>query len=128
MVSEGSQLHPQGPFGVFNRTLNGGLVAMLRTPRVHHVVSHFVAEISVTGRRSGRTISLPVFFRQRGDVVRIHVAMAKHKLWWRNLSGAGAPVVARLRGQLRSGHGQVELSKRGGVIVVVSLDDVSANR
>jgi hypothetical protein len=116
---------PAGPgraaFVLANRTINRGLLVLLRTPGLHHTVSHGVAEITVTGRRSGRPVTLPVFYRQRDGVVRIHVALPGNKLWWRNLQGAGAPVRLRLRGRALSGHGEVD-RRSDHPVVVVRLD------
>jgi hypothetical protein len=119
-----SGVHPPGhaPFALFNRTVNVGLVALLRAPILHHLVSHGVAEITVTGRRSGLSRTLPVFYRQQGDTVRIQVAMAQRKLWWRNLRDPGAEVHLLLRRRARSGYATLERPDGNHVLVLVHLD------
>jgi hypothetical protein len=54
--------------------------------------------------------------------VRITVGWPEHKRWWRNLTGAGAPVRIRLRGVERSGQAIVRGDERSGVTVEIALD------
>jgi hypothetical protein len=65
---------------------------------------------------------LPVGYEQHGESMRILVGWAEHKRWWRNLTGAGAPVRIRLRGVERSGHAVARGDERSGVTVEVALN------
>jgi hypothetical protein len=115
--------YPRGhaPFAVANHTVNKGLLALLQAPVVHHVVSHGFVAVTLTGRRSGRRITLPVNYRQRGDTVTINVMMPGNKVWWRNLQGDGAPVELRLRNEVRSGFATVERTSPKRAVVTVKL-------
>jgi F420H(2)-dependent quinone reductase len=116
--------YPRGhaPFAVLNQTVNRGLIRMLRTPMVHHLISHRIALITVTGCKSGRELKLPVSYRQREELVRIPVAFSARKLWWRNLRGSGATVRIRLRGRERQGHAKAEEHAKAGVVVNIQLE------
>ena len=46
--------------------------------------------ITYTGRRSGRTFTIPVAYRRRGDEIEIAANMPDAKTWWRNFLGDGA--------------------------------------
>jgi hypothetical protein len=86
-----------------NRTVNLALRAVLRS-RAHGLASGRVALITYTGRRSGREYTIPVFYRDQGDEVTIAVGWPDRKVWWRNLTGEGAPVRLVVRGQRVLGH------------------------
>lgn len=66
-------------------------------------IRSYIAPITYTGRRSGRTITLPVGYRRSGDTVTIAVAMPDQKTWWRNFLGEGAPMSIQFE-EKRSGH------------------------
>src|SRR3954454_18607682 len=93
---------PEGhaPFAVFNRVGNPGVRLLLRSP-LHPLVSGRLALITVTGRKSGRSYTIPVAYERSGEVVTIGVGWPERKHWWRNLRGDGAPVTLRLRGDER---------------------------
>jgi hypothetical protein len=109
-----------GPFAVFNRTVNPALAALLRTP-LHPLVSGRLALITVTGRRTGRRHTFPVGYRRDGDRVTIGVGWPQRKVWWRNLTGDGAPVRLRLGATEHSGHARARGDERSGVTVEVDL-------
>jgi hypothetical protein len=75
----------------------------MRSP-LHWLASRRVALISYTGRRSGRRFTIPVGYEMAGLEVTITVGSPEHKLWWRSLTGTGAPVELVIRGRLRTGH------------------------
>src|SRR5258705_10100805 len=58
-------------------------------------VSRSLTVVTYTGRRSGTTFSIPVGYRQAGDVVRIGVRVPDAKRWWRNAPGQVAARRAR---------------------------------
>jgi hypothetical protein len=64
--------------------------------------------ITVTGRKSGRPITIPVNYYQEGDT--LWVISNRERTWWRNLKG-GAPLKLRLRGQEVNGFGEVLLDE-----------------
>jgi hypothetical protein len=108
------------PFAVWNRSGNRLVTWLLRSP-LHPLVSRRLALITVTGRRSGRSFTLPVGYTADEGLLRIPVMFAERKLWWRNLRD-GAPVVLRLRGEDRAGRAVVARTPSGGVRVEVALD------
>jgi hypothetical protein len=110
-----------GPFAVFNRLGNPAVRLLLRSP-LHGLASRQLALITVTGRRSGRTYTIPVGYRRDGAVVNIPVGWPERKLWWRNLRGEGAPVRVLMGGREYAGHAVARGDERSGVRVVVELD------
>lgn len=95
----------------FNRLIT----AWLRSPLPWPACQRFLL-LTVTGRQSGRTFTLPVFYRQDGD----GLVFISHpdRLWWRNLRG-GAPVTVRVCGRDRAGAGEVvdaDLAARTAVV------------
>jgi hypothetical protein len=109
------------PFAVINNTLNRVMRPLLRS-RWHGALSHRLVLITVTGRRTGRTYTIPVSYSERDGVVTIVPSAPERKRWWRNLRGPGAPVRLRLRGRDRTGHAVARGDERTGVTVEVRLD------
>jgi hypothetical protein len=75
----------------------------MRSP-LHWLASRRVALISYTGRRSGRRFTIPVSYEIAGLEVTITVGSPERKVWWRSLTGTGAPTELVIRGRLRTGH------------------------
>jgi hypothetical protein len=109
------------PFGVINNTLNRAVRPLLRSP-LHGVLSDRLALLTVTGRRTGRVFTFPVNYQEHDGVLTFVPQSPERKRWWRNLTGAGAPVRVRLRGVERTGHGVAHGDERTGVRVEVRLD------
>lgn len=90
---------------VVSRTANAmtgnGLIAALLKSRFHKILSGSTALISVTGRKTGRTITLPVNYAEADD--RLVIVSKPERTWWRNI-GDGAPVQVLLRGRWRTGN------------------------
>ncbi len=80
---------------------NSIMAWLLRSP-LHGMLSQSFMLISVTGRKSGRTISTPVNYVRDGNV--LWVTSQRDRKWWRNLKGGG-PVSVLLEGRQLSGHG-----------------------
>ncbi len=80
---------------------------LLRSP-LHSLVSNSMMLISVTGRKSGRRVTLPVSYVRENDT--LWVISSRNRQWWRNLLG-GAPVTLRLAGQDIKGHGDAILDE-----------------
>lgn len=105
----------------------GGAVNRLVQPLVSSsrwgwLFQRWMTVVTYTGRRSGRTFSLPVGYRRLGDEVTIPVEMPTHKTWWRNFLGAGAPLTLQLDGTQRTGHAIAHRLESGRVKVIVRLD------
>lgn len=79
-----------------NRVLNPLVAAVLRSP-LHRAMSRTNALVTCSGRRSGRSFTLPLRYAQVGSGLWIYPARPDRKTWWRNLEG-GVPVTVRLRG------------------------------
>ncbi|MCX2929599.1 hypothetical protein ORI20_04890 [Mycobacterium sp. CVI_P3] len=94
----------------------------MTSPRWGRIVGLGLTTISYTGRRSGRTTTLPVGYRRRGQDILIGVAMPDRKTWWRNFTGEGAPLSILLSGTDRPGHAVATRDPRGRVTVTVRLD------
>jgi len=82
---------------------NPFLIALLRSP-LHGLLSQNFAVLTLTGRRSGKPVTLPVNYLRNGEA--LSIVSFRHRTWWRNLRG-GAPVTVQLAGQTRQGHGEV---------------------
>lgn len=72
---------------------------LLRSP-LHFLLSGSFMLLSFTGRKSGKSYTIPVNYFFDGD--RLTVFTRRERRWWRNLSG-GAPVRVRLGGRERRG-------------------------
>ena len=107
-------------FAFVNRVVNPPIRAVLRSP-AHRLLSNQLMLLTVTGRRTGRTFTFPVGYREDGDRLRVHVASPEQKRWWRNLSD-GAPVAVELRRVKRTGFGLAHRNERDGVAVEIELD------
>jgi hypothetical protein len=115
------------PFAIFNRTANPVLRTILRSP-AHRLLSGSLALITVTGRRSGRTYTIPVGYEQEGERVTVTVGWPERKRWWRNLRGEGAPVQLMLGGARRTGHATARGDEQSGVTVEIQLEPAAAGR
>jgi F420H(2)-dependent quinone reductase len=90
------------PFAVWNRTGNRLVAVLLRSP-MHRLASGRLALITVTGRRSGRSYTLPIMYERVEGGIEIPVMWPERKRWWRNLRQQ-ADVRVLLRGRERVGH------------------------
>jgi hypothetical protein len=100
---------------------NAPIVALAASPRLGKMLRRNITLISYTGRRSGRTFSIPVAYRHRGDEIEIVPNMPDAKTWWRNFLGDGAPMSLTLDGVEREGHGVAHRDDKGRVTVQVRL-------
>jgi hypothetical protein len=80
---------------------------LLRSP-FHGLLSRSVLLITLTGRRSGQLISVPVEYYQIGE--ELWITSRRERTWWRNLTG-GAEVGLRLRGRQRNGDAELVVDK-----------------
>lgn len=100
---------------------NAPVAALAASPRFGGLIRRNITMITYTGRRSGRTFSIPVAYRRSGDEIEIAVNMPDAKTWWRNFLGDGAPLTLRLDGTQRTGHAVAERDENGRVTVTVRL-------
>jgi F420H(2)-dependent quinone reductase len=101
--------------------LNAPVAAIATSPRLGARLRRSVTLITYTGRRSGRTFSIPVAYRRRGDEIDIDANLPDAKTWWRNFVGDGAPLSLTLDGAERSGHAVAHRDDKGRVTVQVRL-------
>ena len=98
------------------------LVTRLRaSPRWGSRMSRNLTVVTYTGRRSGRTVSLPVGYQRAGSTVTIRVSRPERKTWWRNFSGDGGPLLLHLDGADRPGHAVARVDGKSQVTVTVRL-------
>ncbi len=102
--------------------LNTPVAAIATSPRFGVGLQRSVTVISYTGRRSGRTFTIPVAYRRDGESIEIAANMPDAKTWWRNFLGDGAPMTLRLDGADRAGHAVAHRDEDGRVTVSVRLD------
>jgi deazaflavin-dependent oxidoreductase (nitroreductase family) len=81
---------------------NGLISCLLRSP-LHGLVSKSILLIEGKGRKSGKTISVPVNYIRDGNT--LWVTSQRQRKWWRNLIG-GARVNIRLAGKDLNGMGR----------------------
>jgi hypothetical protein len=77
--------------------LNPLVVAILRSP-VHWLASSGLMAITITGRRSGRSYTIPVGYHDVGDAVVVLVSDGPGRSWWRNFR-APHPALLTIRGR-----------------------------
>jgi hypothetical protein len=104
------------------RGFNALVLALRSSPRWGGVARRHLTIVTYTGRRSGRTFSIPVGYRRTGDTVEIGVRLAGRKNWWRNFTGDGGPISLELDGTDRTGHAIARRDAKAGVTVSVRLD------
>jgi hypothetical protein len=101
---------------------NAPVAAIATSPRLGARLRRSVTLITYTGRRSGRTFSIPVAYRRRSDEdIEIDANLPDAKTWWRNFVGDGAPISLTLDGVERAGHAVAHRDDKGRVTVRVRL-------
>jgi hypothetical protein len=91
------------------------------------LIKRHLTIVTYTGRKSGRSFSLPVGYRRAGDIVTIGVQLAERKVWWRNFLGDGGPLSLELDGAERTGHA---IARQDGsrAVVTVRLESAPITR
>lgn len=110
-------------FKVAAPVFNAPVTALLDTGPLGRLLNRNVVILEYTGRRSGRTFSMPVAYRRDGDRLVVGANMPEAKTWWRNFLGAGGPVNVRLADSVRPGHAVATRDSRGRVTVTVEFTD-----
>ena len=77
----------------------------LTTPGLQSMVGQGVALLSFTGRKTGKSYSIPVSYYREDDMVTVITKRVRN--WWRNFE-TPAKVGVRLAGQTYAGKAQVE--------------------
>ena len=103
--------------------MNAVAAKLIDVPLLGNVVRLNLVVISYVGRRSGKTFTTPVNYRQAGDEIVIGVGLPDAKNWWRNFLGGGGPITLQLNGTDRTGHAVATRDDQGRVTVTVKLDD-----
>jgi hypothetical protein len=81
------------------------IIALLLRSPLHGLLSSGIMLVIYTGRKSGRTIAVPVNYVRDGEEEEVlWTTSLRKRSWWRTLRG-GAPVTLRLRGRRRSATG-----------------------
>ena len=93
--------------------LNVGVGLLLRSP-LHGLVSGRIMLLTVTGRRSRRSFTVPVSYLRYGENI-LSFTSGEWSAWWKNLRGGAA---ARVRGRQITGSARAE---SGGDAVVRAL-------
>lgn len=88
---------------LLNRLANPFVRALLRSP-LHGLLSRSVMLITVFGRRTGRSYTLPVQYACLGAIV--YVYSPGDRRWWHNLDEE-SPVTARIGNETLAGVGKV---------------------
>jgi deazaflavin-dependent oxidoreductase (nitroreductase family) len=65
---------------------NPMMIWLLRSP-LHGLISNHVMLLTVTGRKTGKSISTPINYLRDGDT--LWVVSWRDRKWWRNLRGGG---------------------------------------
>jgi hypothetical protein len=102
---------------------NAPVAAIAASPRLGARLRRNVTVITYTGRRSGRTFSIPVAYRRCGNEIGVGANLPDAKTWWRNFVGAGGPVRLTLDGTERAGHAIAHRDADGRVNVRIRLTD-----
>jgi hypothetical protein len=76
---------------------------MLTTPGIQAMVGKGVALLTFTGRKTGKTYTIPVSYQREGDTITVITKRARN--WWRNFQ---TPAAVELRLAGRNFHGQAE--------------------
>ncbi|MFC4602219.1 hypothetical protein [Rhodococcus kronopolitis] len=112
-------------FQKVSAAMNKVVGAAMKVPMLEKLLGRSMVVITYTGRRSGKTFSLPVTPRQKGDELVVGVAMPDKKNWWRNFLGDGDRVTVTRAGTDRPGHAVSTRNDAGQVSVKVTLDPTS---
>lgn len=78
---------------------------VLANRTVLRVIGQKACELRYVGRSSGRSVTLPVWYRVADGGIRIAVGAPAAKTWWRNFRGNGHPVEVLIDGEIHRGHG-----------------------
>lgn len=95
------------------------MLSLRDSPRLGRSLRRHIAIVTYTGRRSGKTFSLPVGFRRSGDTVTIGVAAPDLKNWWKNFLDGPEPISLELNGEQRAGQATARRDAKNVTVTVV---------
>ncbi|WP_207632336.1 hypothetical protein [Occultella kanbiaonis] len=101
--------------------VNAAVRPLVTSPRWGRFTGRWMTIVTYTGRRSGRTFSLPVAYRRTGETLTIAVELPEQKRWWRNFLDEGGPILLHLNGVDEPGHAVARRDDGGKVTVAVQL-------
>lgn len=84
----------------------------LTTPLIQNMIGQGVALLTFTGRRSGRSYTIPVSYHRDGDLVTI--ITKRPRAWWRNFE-TPAEVGLRLAGHDYAGTAWIDTDDAGNL-------------
>ncbi|GGF10410.1 nitroreductase/quinone reductase family protein [Williamsia phyllosphaerae] len=105
---------------------NKFFVTLMKAPVLEKVLGKSTALITYTGRKSGKSFSLPVSYKRDGDALAVAVMMPDKKNWWRNFDGDGGRVMVEIAGVARPGHAVTVHDPKGRMSVSITLDPVGS--
>lgn len=105
---------------------NAPIAALANSRRFGRLINRNITMLTYTGRRSGRTYSIPVAYRRSGGDIVISVNMPDAKTWWRNFLDAGGPLTLRLDDTEHAGHAVATRDAKGAVTVTVRLAETNS--
>lgn len=109
-------------FRTVANVVNKGVVPLLRHGGpVGAKLKESMAEVTYTGRKSGKEFTLVVGYRREGDTVTIGCVMPDAKTWWRNFLGEGAPMRLTLGDSTYDAHAVATRDADGTVIIQAQL-------
>ncbi len=91
---------------LMGRSAVGGAMLGMLGSRAHKALGGVLMGLRVRGRRTGKTIELPVQYARGEGLLVVFPAGAERKTWWRNLREL-SPVEVLLDGEWRPGTGVV---------------------
>jgi hypothetical protein len=100
---------------------NSPVAAIASSPRLGKLLRRNITMITYTGRRSGKTFSIPVAYKRRGDEIEVGANLPDAKTWWRNFLGEGGPVTLTLDGTEHAGHAVAQRAADGQVTIRIRL-------
>ena len=101
----------------WERFYNPIVVSLLHSP-LHRLLDEQTMTITVTGRKSGRSYTLPVSYVRDGE--NLLVISQRNRAWWKNLRG-GAPVTVFLKGRRLQANGEtfVDMEMAAKILLVI---------
>jgi deazaflavin-dependent oxidoreductase (nitroreductase family) len=84
---------------------NAVVRGLLRSP-LHQLLSGSVLLLTYTGRRTGKTFTIPILYAEDGPRLIVYAGHSEKKEWWRNLR-TEAEVRVRVRGADLTGMARV---------------------
>ena len=85
----------------WQKLYNPIVILLLRSP-LHSIMDKSTILITFTGRKSGKTYTIPISYVRNGDTLMM-ISQREHS-WWKNLRG-GAQVTLYLQGRTLKARG-----------------------